>query len=352
MSRVKATRTPTIPPAKPTSRNEKGITCGTLSEALVFFAISGMNNAVSVWYARPKSPESRDGDCIPASPALWVVRPVPRTVFYFIQSAMTGFTACVFPYPNRVSPNEAFEVLEPDDGKLSRPVLRGPGPSNGVRLLDAHVLCCLLRPSLTEAPSLRRSYPASSVVRTSPPPQTARPVSRELPVDPYHDHRWGFPCCVWSPMRTCHRHYPGRFHGACSLVYLHRLRPSLLKSQVGSCNCFFGACSAFTHVMACTLAESLNDPLHRKLRQLRCLRCRFGCYRVERTSSRAGVAPAEVQRLSRRTLSPTTVGDGNVAGGRFVILRTWRRVIKGRERGRRGLVQEVAYDRACDRTKH
>ena len=64
-----------------------------------------------------------------------------------------------------------------------------------------------------------------------------------------------------------------------------------------SCNCFFEACSAFTHVMACTLAESLNDPLHRKLRQLRCLRCRFDCYRVERTSSRAGVTPAEVQRL-------------------------------------------------------
>src|SRR5262249_46705897 len=68
-------------------------------------------------------------------------------------------------------------------------------------------------------------------------------------------------------------------------------------SQVGSCNCCFGACSAFTHVMACTLAESPSDPLHRKLRQLRCLRRRFDCYRVERTSSRAGVAPAEVQRL-------------------------------------------------------
>ena len=57
--------------------------------------------------------------------------------------------------------------------------------------------------------------------------------------------------------------------------------------------------------MACTLAESLNDPFHRRLRQLRCLYCRFDCYRVERTSSRAGVSPAEVQRLSRRTFSPT-----------------------------------------------
>src|SRR5271167_216075 len=50
--------------------------------------------------------------------------------------------------------------------------------------------------------------------------------------------------------------------------------------------------------MACTLTESPSDPFHRKLRQLRCLRRRFDCYRVERTSSRAGVAPAEVQRLS------------------------------------------------------
>jgi hypothetical protein len=102
----------------------------------------------------------------------------------------------------------------------------------------------------------------------------------------------------------CHRHYPGRFNGACSLVFLHCQRPSLCKSPVGSCNCFFEACSAFTHVMACTLAESPSDPLHRRLRQLRCLRCRFDCYRVERTSSRAGVTPAEVQRLSRRTFSP------------------------------------------------
>ena len=164
-------------------------------------------------------------------------------------------------------------------------------------IVNPHVLRCFLRPSLTGAPSLHRSYPASSVLRASPPPHTAWPVSRELPVDRYHDHRWGFPCCVWSPMPTCHRHYPGRSDGACSLVDLHRQRPSLCNSQVGSCNYCFGACSAFTRVMACTLTESPSDPLHRKLRQLRCLCRRLDCYRVERTSSRAGLAPAEVQRL-------------------------------------------------------
>src|SRR5437016_5814509 len=90
--------------------------------------------------------------------------------------------------------------------------------------LDAFTAC---DPSLTKVPFLRRSYPASSVLRTFPPPHTARPVSRELPVDPYCDHRWGFPCRVWSPMPACRRYYPDRFDEACSLVCLHRLRPSL-----------------------------------------------------------------------------------------------------------------------------
>jgi hypothetical protein len=49
---------------------------------------------------------------------------------------MTWFTAYVFLSPNRVSFQKAFEALEPDDGKLSRPVLRGPDLRNGVRLLD------------------------------------------------------------------------------------------------------------------------------------------------------------------------------------------------------------------------
>jgi len=42
--------------------------------------------------------------------------------------------------------------------------------------------------------------------------------------------------------------------------------------------------------MACTLAESLNDPLHRKLRQLRCLRCRFDCFYEKVIKVKADVA--------------------------------------------------------------
>ncbi len=72
-----------------------------------------------------------------------------------------------------------------------------------------------------QAPSLRRSYPASPVLRASPPSQSARPVSHELPVDPYRDHRWDFPCCAWSPLPACRRQYPGRSDGICSLVRFH-----------------------------------------------------------------------------------------------------------------------------------
>jgi hypothetical protein len=44
-----------------------------------------------------------------------------------------------------------------------------------------------------------------------------------------------------------------------------------------------------------------NGSLDRRLRRLRYVCRRFACYRVERTSSRAGLNPAEKHRLSRRT---------------------------------------------------
>ena len=71
--------------------------------------------------------------------------------------------------------------------------------------------------------------------------------------------------------------------------------------RVGSCISLFEACSAFTHVTACTRAKSPSDSLHQRLQQFRCLHCCSDCYRVERTSSRAGLTPAVDHHLSRRT---------------------------------------------------
>ena len=135
MSRLRTTRTPTILPMKPTSRNAKQITCGTRFGVRVLFAFSGMNNEDAVPCATRELPGSQVGAFTTTSPVSWGVRPMPRTAFYFIRSAMTGFIVSVWPYRHRVSLWEAFEGLEPDEGKLSRPVLRGPGSRKAAWLL-------------------------------------------------------------------------------------------------------------------------------------------------------------------------------------------------------------------------
>src|SRR6202158_2946858 len=66
----------------------------------------------------------------------------------------------------------------------------------------------LLRSSCTEVPSLHRRYPASAVLRTSPPPQGARPVPRGRPVG-IADHARGFPGLRPLSLCTSRRQYPG-----------------------------------------------------------------------------------------------------------------------------------------------
>jgi hypothetical protein len=157
-------------------------------------------------------------------------------------------------------------------------------------IVNPHVLRCFLRWSLTEVPSLHQSYPASTVLRTSPPPHTARPGSRELPVDPNCNHRWGFPCCVCSTMSACRRHYPGRIDGTDSLITapLTSAFPTL---QLGRLlhYIFRGLLSVHSRYNLQTHRVALCDPLHRRLRRLCCLHRRSDCYRVERSSSRAGL---------------------------------------------------------------
>src|SRR6202795_118956 len=48
--------------------------------------------------------------------------------------------------------------------------------------------------------------------------------------------------------------------GVNSLLRFHSLRPSPKPGRVGSCVSLFEACSAFTHVTACMLAESPMRP--------------------------------------------------------------------------------------------
>ena len=71
----------------------------------------------------------------------------------------------------------------------------------GDRLSPISWLSPLRTLSLNSAPSLHRRYPASSVLRASPPPQTARPVPRGRPVAVTRLSPLGFP--VLRPISLC-----------------------------------------------------------------------------------------------------------------------------------------------------
>jgi hypothetical protein len=74
---------------------------------------------------------------------------------------MTGFIVSVFPFRNRVSFKEAFEGLELGEGKLSRPVLRGPGGRKAAWLLGS----CAddgLRTGLVSGSTIRKLWRGSS----------------------------------------------------------------------------------------------------------------------------------------------------------------------------------------------
>ena len=168
-------------------------------------------------------------------------------------------------------------------------------------------LCPFRQHARTEAPSLHRHYPASSLLRASPPPRTARPSPHGVPVEGPHPRRRGFPCCARSPCADMPMFLSDRQAGqpALRLAGLPAYRTKTLSPlprrnrcafslilhsnislpsvpKVGFRVSVFEACSAFTHVTACRFARSPSDPLHRRLRRLRCLRHRSDCYWLER----------------------------------------------------------------------
>jgi hypothetical protein len=86
--------------------------------------------------------------------------------------------------------------------------------------------------------------------------------------------------------------YPGRMDGICSLVPFHRLRPSRNRGGSAPASTFSRpAQRSLTLRPACSPGR-FNDLLHQRLQQSRCLHRCSDCYRVERTSSRAGLTPA------------------------------------------------------------
>lgn len=141
----------------------------------------------------------------------------------------------------------------------------------------------LLRLSRTEAPSLHRHYPASAVLRASPPPLGARPhrhrrpVGRPRPRPGASRVACAFLVYVLSPLPR-HSHWRHCFAHPSSDVSLPRKG-----RRIGLCVVFFEACSAFTRVTARTLAlPPMRGTPTRRLQTFRHLHACSGCFRLER----------------------------------------------------------------------
>ena len=141
-------------------------------------------------------------------------------------------------------------------------------PSRGVRRQSHSRRPSSLRhPSTPEAPFLDGHYPASSVLRASPPPY--RPG---LPLAgsrlPRARHRQGFPCCCAFHLPCMPTPLPRRIPaGALVALFPADRRPSPIDRRVGFRINRFGACSAFTRVPACMVAEPPKAALLAKVLQ-------------------------------------------------------------------------------------
>ena len=117
-------------------------------------------------------------------------------------------------------------------------------------------------------------------------------------------HRQGFPCCHVLHLASMPAPLPRRERsGACVACFPNRHRPSPNFRRVGSHIAFIEACSAFTHVPACLLAEPPKAALRHQGASVYIVTSvnRPGCYQPKRQLLGGDSHPQGKRAFPRRT---------------------------------------------------
>jgi hypothetical protein len=131
---------------------------------------------------------------------------------------------------------------------------------------------------------LCQRYPASSLVRTHPPPQKAQPVPRGIPVGRSRSgHLLGLPVLPRSPCARMPPPLP-RWN---LRVLISLSSPSIAAFPVSKAgrlphHRFQGLLSVHCTLQPAGSRSHLRDPFHRRLQPLRYLHDCSDCYRLER----------------------------------------------------------------------
>src|SRR5450755_3032852 len=121
----------------------------------------------------------------------------------------------------------------------------------------------------SQAPSLHRHYPASTVVRACPPPQTAEPAPHGVLVESHDLSPLGLPVFrSISSSRHADAITPTEPLGAVA-VSPSGIGLPLNSGGSASATCLFEACSAFTRVSARLFARSPKVTFTRVLQRIR-----------------------------------------------------------------------------------
>ena len=169
-----------------------------------------------------------------------------------------------------------------------------------------------MRCSRTEAPFLHRRYPASSVLRASPPPCSARPDPHGLSVGAYVVTGRASRVASTPLFHACRRHYPGGAGRCLRRSLPDPCQPSPLNRRVGFRIIGFEACSAFTRVAARMVTEPPEAALAIGVLQTMSLPPSSAPTVTGWSDScRAGFAPTEDWRLFAAHCSASTIFAGS-----------------------------------------